>query len=182
MQPIGYMYKRVSVAPEWLNAPHVADIYSLSHHISDNFADYINYWQHNGYWLFNSPASIRALAKEQLISLDGLKLFYYEAHDFQYDDTSETWVSFAAEPSFETNVQSPNSCVLEGFDVTTFSVGTSPECSPLSCNRVAAEVFTNSHCLFPTFDAAVRALEEGWFKHTEPGPYRIIGVYSVHGD
>ncbi len=181
MRPIGYMYKRVCVAPQWLNAPHVADVYSLSNHVSEDFADYINYWRHNGYWLFNSAKVMRALAEEHSISLQGLKLFYFEAHDLQYDDSSGKWVSFEAESSFETNVQPPGACTLEGFDVTTFSAGTSPECSPLSCNSVAADLPTNSHCLFPTFEAAVRAVEEGRFKNAEPGPYRIIGVYSVHG-
>ena len=180
MRPIGYMYKRVAIAPQWLNAPHISDVYSLSSCVSHNFADYINYWRHNGYWLFNSPASIRALAAEHSISLEGLKLFYYEAHDLQYDATSGKWVSFEPEPSFETNVQPPDSCSIEGFDVTTFSLGTSPQCSPLSCNRVAADD-TNSHCLFSTFEAAVRAVEEGRFNNTEPGPYRVIGVYSVDG-
>ena len=180
MRPIGYMYKRVVSVPQWLNAPHVADVYALSGCVSANFADYINFWQHNGYWLFDSPAVIRSLAHEHAISLEGMKLFYYEAHDLQYDDASGKWISFEAEPSFETNIQPPTAASLEGFDVTTFSVGTSPECSPLSCNRLAADLATNSHCLFPTFEAAVQALEEGRFKNSEPGPYRIIGVYSVH--
>ena len=55
MRPIGYMYKRVSAAPQWLNAPRVADVYALSGCVSENFADHINFWRHNGYWLFDSP-------------------------------------------------------------------------------------------------------------------------------
>jgi hypothetical protein len=180
MRPIGYMYKRVSAVPHWLNAPHVADVYALSGCVSENFADYINFWRHNGYWLFDSATTIRSPADEHTISLEGLRLFYYEAHDLQYDEPSGKWVPFEPEPSFETNVQPPTRSSLEGFDVTTFYAGTSPECSPLSCNSLAADIVTNSHCLFPTFEAAVRALEEGRFKNSEPGPYRIIGVYSVH--
>jgi len=41
---------------------------------------------------------------------------------------------------------------LEGFDVTTFSVANSPECSPLSCNDLAADIAVNKHCLFDSFD------------------------------
>ena len=180
MRPIGYMYKRIAGAPAGLGAPHVVDVYSLSSHVSENFADYTNYWRHNGYWLFDSPATVRALAKEQSLSLDGLRLFYYEAHDLQYDDALGEWVSFEPEASFTTNIEPPTACTLEGFDVTTFSAGTSPECSPLSCNGLAGQVPTNSHCLMPSMEAAVQALEAGRFKNTEPGPYRIIGVYSVH--
>src|SRR6476646_2075224 len=127
MRPIGYMYKRVSAAPEWLKAPHVADVYSLSRHVSDDFADYINFWRHNGYWLFDSPAIIVALAAEDSISLDGLKLFYYEAYELQYDKKAANWAPFEPERTFVTNVQPPNARTLEGFDVVTFSQGTSPE-------------------------------------------------------
>ncbi len=134
MRPIGYMYKRVASAPEWPNAPAVTDIYALSDCLSEYFADYINFWRHNGYWLFDSPAVIQSLAEEHSISLAGMKLFYYEAHDLQYDDTSGKWVSFEPESSFATAVQPPTGASLEGFDVTSFYAGTSPECSPLSCN------------------------------------------------
>ena len=173
------MYKRIRATPQWLDAPHVVDVYSLSSHVSEDFVDYINYWRHNGYWLFDSPATIHALAEEHSIPLDGLKLFYFEAHDLQYDDASGVWVTFEADSSFETQIQPPGTCTLEGFDVVTFSMGASPECSPLSCNCVATQVATNTHCLFPTFEAAIRAIEEGCFKNTEPGPYRVVGVYSV---
>jgi hypothetical protein len=179
MRQLGYMYKRVAVAPESLQRSHVADVYSLSTHVSEDFADYINFWRHNGYWLFDSPASILALASEQSISLDGLRLFYYEAYELQYDGESASWAPFEPEASFETNVQPPNVSTLEGFDVVTFSAGSSPECSPLSCNALAGSISTNAHCLLPSLDAAVRALENGSFENSEPGPYRIIAVYSV---
>lgn len=51
MIPIGYMAKHVVKKPDWLQTNQVEDIYSVSNCISDDFADYINYWQHNGYWL-----------------------------------------------------------------------------------------------------------------------------------
>ena len=83
MRPIGYLFKRVVARPEWLKAQNVEDIYSLSGHISEDFADYINYWKHNGFWLFDSPSIMQSMALEHGISLDGLKLFYYEAHELQ---------------------------------------------------------------------------------------------------
>ena len=61
----------------------------------------------------------------------------------------------------------------------TFSAGSSPECSPLSCNGVAKELPTNAHCLFAGFEEAEAALSRGAFKDSEPGPYRIFAVYSV---
>ena len=179
MRPIGYLYKQVNDQVEWLKAEHVKDVYSLSGHVSANFADYINYWQHNGYWLFNSPGLIRQLAAEHSITLSRLKLFYYEAYEREYDADSQEWYDFEPEASFDTDVVLPASKILEGFDVVTFSVGTSPECSPLSCNALAQMLPTNEHCLFQSFDLAKSALEEGKFKNGEPGPYRIIAVFSV---
>jgi len=179
MRPIGYLFKRVAQRPDWLAAQNVEDIYSLSGCMSKDFADYINYWRHNGFWLFDSPSIIRDTARQNGISLEGLKLFYYEAHELQYDDEQHIWIPFEPEQSFPTDIQAPVNVALEGFDVTSFYAGTSPECSPLSCNGCATEIPTNRHCLFPTFEAAKQALESGKFANAEPGPYRIIGVYSV---
>ncbi len=50
MIPVGYMAKRVSKKPDWLQAAQVIDIYSVSGCVSEDFADYIDYWKHNGYW------------------------------------------------------------------------------------------------------------------------------------
>ncbi len=91
----------------------------------------------------------------------------------------ESWHQFPVEDSFPTNVVSPAVKKLEGFDVVTFSVGTSPECSPLSCSALAEGLRTNEHCLFSSFEEAKTALEKGMFDNAEPGPYRIFSVYSV---
>jgi len=180
MRPLGYLYKRVANRPDWLIAHGVDDIYSLSSCVSEDFADYVNYWRHNGYWLFDSPAVMESICAEHAIPLEGLKLFYYEAHEEEYDDRSKEWVTYEPEASFGTNVIEPTHKSLEGFDVTSFSVHTSPECSPLSCNSAAETIETNVHCLFNTFEEAFRAIESQAFASMEPGPYRIIAVYSAN--
>jgi hypothetical protein len=63
--------------------------------------------------------------------------------------------------------------------VVTFWAGNAPEHSPLSCNSIAEDVPTNSHCLLATFEEAETALNKGVFEDGEPGPYRIFAVYSV---
>ncbi len=177
MIPAGYMAKRVSLKPDWLKAAQVVDIFSVSGCVSKDFADYIKYWKHNGYWLFDSPEMIRSVAIENSIDLEGTMMFYYEVHESEFD--GEEWQAFETDNSFPTNVIPPSRMQLEGFDVVTLSVGTSPECSPLSCNRLADEVDTSEHCLFTSFEKAERALNDGVFKNSEPGPYRIFSVYSV---
>jgi hypothetical protein len=179
MIPVGYMYKRVVVRPDWLRAEAVFDVYSLSNCISHDFADYINYWKHNGYWLFNSPEVIEEIATNEGIDLSGTTLFYYEAYEEEFDEDSNKWSAFTPESEFATDVQVPRDKHLEGFDVTTFSFHTSPECSPLSCNSLATEIPVNEHCLFNTLAEAKEALWRGFFKNSEPGPFRIFAVYTV---
>lgn len=177
MIPIGYMAKHVCSKPDWLKASQVFDVYSVSNCNSDNFADYINYWKHNGYWLFNSPEVIRTIASENSIDLQGTLLFYYEAHEQEFDGKS--WRSFAPEPSLPTNILLPPVKRLEGFDIVTFFAGNSPECSPLSCNGLAEDLSTNVHCLFETFNDAETSVNTGKLTGCEPGPYRILAVYSI---
>lgn len=179
MIPAGYLAKYIKQSPDWLGAPHVDDIYSVSACISDDFADYINYWQHNGYWLFDSPEMIRQVAKQHSISLSGTRLFYYEVYEYQFDERTSYWDTFYPEPSFSTTVEKPSTAQLEGYDVVSFCAGTAPECSPLSCNGLAQEITTNSHCLLSSFEEAKNLLEKGKFIDCEPGPYRIFAVYSV---
>jgi len=171
------MAKRIHERPDWLGVPDVVDIYSLSGCVSDDFADYISCWKHNGYWLFDSPEVIRIVADETETELGDTRLFYYEVHEFEFGDRK--WSPFLPEASVGTNVLLPTSKKLEGFDVVTFWAHSSPECSPLSCNSLAKKIPTNSHCLLQSLEQAKNALEDGQFENSEPGPYRVFAVYSV---
>ena len=179
MVPVGYLYKKVSSRPDWLNAGQVADVYSLSGHVSDDFADYIPHWRHNGFWLFDSPEVLESVAAKLSIDLTGHSLFFYEAYEQEFDEETRSWSPFQPEASFATRVRLPASKRLEGYDVVTFSCRTSPECSPLSCNSLAEKIAVNRHCLLDSFGEAKRSLEAGSFDHSEPGPFRIFAVYSV---
>ncbi len=179
MIPAGYMAKHIAGRPEWLKAEHVADVYSVSNCMSGAFADYIKYWKHNGFWLFDSPYIIQKVARDHSIDLADTRLFYYEVHELEFEEDGNSWKPFAPEPSFTTQVFGPESKILEGYNVVTFYGRASPECSPLSCNALASELGTNRHCLLSSFERAKTMLEQGRFRNTEPGPYRIFAVYSV---
>jgi len=178
MIPAGYMAKRVVRRPDWLKANGVEDIYSVSGCISKDFADYIKFWKHNGYWLFDSPEVIEQLAREQSIDLTGTMMFYYEVYEEEFDDKMGEWHLFEREKSFGTDVRLPSRKFLQGYDVANFLACTSPECSPLSCNSLATEIQTNLHCLLPDFDIARHLVGSGKFNDSEPGPYRIFAVYT----
>jgi hypothetical protein len=171
------MAKRVVLSPSWLRVKHVVDIYSVSSCVNDDFADYIKFWKHNGYWFFNSAADLSEVADAEGIVLSETHLFYYEVHPEEFD--GGTWVGFSPSASVLTDVAAPESARLEGFDVVTFSRRTNAECSPLSCNSMAEEIPVNSHCLFSTFEEAWEAVNRGAFHDSEPGPYRIFSVYSA---
>ena len=179
MRALGYMYKRVEARPQWLEPAKVDDIYSLSGCISEYFADYIPLWKHNGFLAIRLARNHQAgccrpgccLGAAEAVLLRGLRK--------RIRPRQARVVPFEPEASFVTNIESPTRKQLEGFDITTFSVHTSPECSPLSCNSCATTVETNSHCLLESFDDARRVLEADLLGPCEPGPYRIIAVYTV---
>lgn len=182
MIPVGYMAKRVVARPEWLHAERVADIYSFSNCVSKAFADYLEFpcWRNNGWWFFDSPDVIRQVAQENSVNLTDTRLFFYEEYELHFDcDDEEPWTAFEPYASFKTEVVLPKTKTLEGFDVATCWGSAGPECSPLSCNSLAAGIETNKHCLLESFDRAKQLLKEGAFKKGEPGPYRIIAVYTT---
>ncbi len=174
------MAKKIAKRMDWPRAENVIDIYSVSHCVSHDFADYINFWKHNGYWFFDTPNIIGQLARENGIDLSGMKFFYYEVYERQYDTEKDSWTEFQPEASFLTDVRVPSEKQLEGYDVVSFRVQTSPECSPLSCNNLP-RVLVNSHCLLRSLDEAKSHLESGRFNDTcgEPGPFRIFAVFSL---
>jgi hypothetical protein len=178
MLPAGFMAKQVSCKPAWLAAPAVEDIYSVSHCISKAFCEYIPHWKHNGYWLYDDLPTLQQVAVQAAADREPYQLFYYEVYDHQFDAESKTWEPFEPEPSFDTAVAAPPEKHLEGYDVVTFSAGTNPECSPLSCNALAEHLLVNTHCLLASFEQARSLIEAGRFAGSEPGPYRIFAVFS----
>ena len=178
MVPAGYMAKKVKSQPDWLKSDGLEELYSISGCISEYFCDYIPHWKHNGFWLFDSPAEITAVAAAESLNMSEQRIFYYELYENQFDEQRKIWQPFQADKSFKTEVSAPKSKKLEGFDVVTFSVQTSPECSPLSCNRLAESIPVNVHCLLPSLEEAIGLVESGAFDNSEPGPLRIFAVYS----
>ncbi|MGI8472525.1 hypothetical protein [Pectobacterium brasiliense] len=148
--------------------------------VSDAFCEYIQFWQHNGYWLFDSPEVIYSLAKEQGIDLADTTMFYYEAYEYQYDEETVEWSLFEPEASFDTDVKIPQQKVLQGFDIVSFHLEQSPECSYLSCNHMAQDLEVNEHCLLASFDEAKKHLESGVFYGCRTGPMQnICSVFSA---
>jgi hypothetical protein len=180
MVPAGYMAKRIEAIPEWIKSMTAVEIHSVSNCVSRDFTDYINFLKHNGYWFFDRVEIIQQISDECSIDSSAHKIFYYEVYEFQFLEIEKRWEPLPHELPFPVDVNVPETKQLEGFDVTTFSVGTSPECSPLSCCNLAEVIPVNRHCLIPSFDDAKKLVESGAFDNSEPGPFRIFAVYSAN--
>jgi hypothetical protein len=178
--PLGYMLKRVTPAPAWLAAPAVRDICALSGCISEPFADFIGHWRHNGHGLFDSAAGVCELARSVGAEFAQLTLFYYEAWPQEYHEGSDSWEPLRA-PAMPVNVEPPAAAQRLGYDVASWSTGSGAECSPLSCNRLAAEIEVNTHCLLDRAEDARELLSQGRFANSEPGPFRVVAVHRVAG-
>ncbi len=119
-----------------------------------------------------APEVIRQLARASSVDLAGTTLFFYEVHGLEFDATGNRWAPFGPEASFPTHVVFPREGTLEGYDVVTFSARTSAECSPLSCNVLAAEMETNDTA------CCLNGRRSCWKKAGSPTRNPVRTVYS----
>jgi hypothetical protein len=153
-------------------------VYAVSNCISKDFTNYIPYWKHNQYWFFNRPEDMDSILREEKISAE-LELLFYELYEQEFNEAKRAWQEFTGEESFGYQVKPPSQKNFLGFDIVSYSMGTSHECSPLSCNWLCQDVKVNQYCLLDDFEAAIQIAESLDEKKAEPGPYRIIAVYKV---
>ncbi len=176
--PMGYQAKQVVDRPASLTAEWIEDLYSASGCISPALIDARWSWLRNGYHLFDTPSQLLNTAHQFGIPLIGASLFFYAAHPLEFEETTVRWRECKLATA-RTQVVVPVRRVLEGFDIVTYHPDTGVGCSPLSCNGIAASTRTNRHCLLPSLRSATRLLEQGILSHSEPGPFRVVAVYSL---
>jgi hypothetical protein len=71
----------------------------------------------------------------------------------------------------------PPSFISIGFDAVSKSTSDFFECSPLSCNHMAAHIAgVNRYCLMDTLNEAVMLAERFSIEEPERGPYYVIEV------
>ncbi len=185
MVPAGYLLKRLQGPPEWLKAPAVSNVCSVSDCVYDDLVDIESIWEHNSFGVANDPERLWRLAREGNIDTSDAQLFYYEAYEqeIESEDWRESpprWRPLTPVPSgkIEPSLAAvPENKTLLGYDVVVFEDFL--EHSPLSCNGVAETCHVNAHCLFETLAQAREAIEGGEFNDCEPGIYKIYSVYRV---
>jgi hypothetical protein len=176
MLPAGFMPKRIKDRPEWLASDDVLTVLSVSSCVSVDAVDSLGAYDLNSFWMFKTATSATAAASE-VEQPSAWRLFYYEVFEQEFDD--DRWMPLPSEVGSTGAVEPPDHKALLGFDVVTVSSGGRPECSPLSCNAVAADIETNSHCLMPTLEQAIALAENPILDDAEEGALRIFAVYEV---
>lgn len=179
MIPAGYIAKKIAKRPDWLKSDSVEDIFSVSGCISQDFSDDSNHGKQNKYWFFDSPDIIQEILLKEGKGSDQFTMLYYELYEKEFNQKTKKWESCRGEESFGYSVKIPMNKSCMGYDIVAYSVGTSHECSLLSCNHLAEEIPVNKHCLVDTLEGAIHIVERLDDFKAEPGPYRIIGVYRV---
>jgi hypothetical protein len=152
MVPLGYMAKIIGKQkPHWLNALNVLDVFSVSECVNDDLIEETVEAPRNGYGFYNSPHEIRSIAESTSTDLQDAKLFYYEAHELDFEDGA--WELIEVADPRTLNIEPPPNKMLEGFDIVTWCDGPNSH-SPISCNSIAKDIPTNEHCLLNTLEKA----------------------------
>ena len=169
----GYFARRVMPRPAHLAAPGVHEICSVSECMSPGADDWIAAWRHNGLGWFNRVDDALSVVPEA--QRHEFRVFAYRVHPEVFRGGTRIGLSLPAD--VQPDPLPPGFSSL-GFDSASKSSaeGLSLECSPLSCNGLAAELPVNEHCLFPTFAAAVAGAERFAAEQPEPGDYYVVEV------
>ena len=164
-----YQKRAPTPRPDWIEAPAVHEVASVSSCISPGPEGWIERWRHNALGLYDDEATAWSVVGSDR---SGFDLYAYRAYPIGLD---------AGAPSpWEVPVRV--ALDLEGFerlgiDLVTRSVSPFFECSALSCNDAAAEFSANRFCLIDDLEAAYAACAAVSRGGYEPGPHHLIEVW-----
>ena len=165
----GYFPKKIAKRDDWLKAPHVNEIWSVSECISKGPTDWINKWLHNDLGLFDTVALAEAVIPPE--ERAETRVLAYRIWDRMFDAGQDVEA-----PLVVKDLPGPEGrFVPVGFDAVGRSHG-SFDCSPLSCNAGAVTFATNEACLFQTLEDALAGAREFSKGDWEPGPYWVVEV------
>jgi hypothetical protein len=156
--------------PEWIEAPGVLEVCSVSTCVAAGPEEWIHHWTHNGLWLFDTPAAASAVVPVDQVS--DFTIYAYRLLPVVFDNGAE-------QPYEVSDIHPeplPETFRSLGFDVVSRSLGTTFECSPLSCSNMAHEIGANVFCLLPTLQGARQTAVMFSVEQPEPGPYFVVEV------
>jgi hypothetical protein len=169
LQLVGYFPKTSAVPSGWTASNRVEQICSVSNCINSGPEGWIGKWLHNELGFFNTRTDAVGLTRDHA---DGFEIFAYRLLPRRFKDG---WIEAFTIPQLHVAPLS-SSFVPLGFDAVSKSLGAFFECSPLSCNNMAAEVPVNRFCLLETVGEAMTLAERCSRGEGEPGPYYVLEV------
>ncbi len=172
---IGYFPKKRLPTPERLSGTAAEEVCSISECLAPGPPDWIEHWIHNDWGYFNSVA-------------DALSVVPGDGSEYQILALALLPQRFVNGDSAAMEIQAPqvealpDSFVPLGFDVASKSESVTFECSPLSCNLMAAEIQVNRYCLLDDLEQALQAASRFSLEQPEPGAYYVIQVHMLGTD
>jgi hypothetical protein len=169
----GFFVKQIERKPDDMRAPGVLEICSVSGCLSSPPKNWIESWRHNDFGWFNRISD--ALSVIPSGDESRYRLFAYRLYPevFTPQGRVQIWVPGNVSPE-----PIPSAFRRLGFDSASKSMERvlGFECSPLSCNQMAAEIRANQFCLFADLDAAISGAERFAADQPEPGDYYVVEV------
>lgn len=176
---LGYLPKKRTQAPAWLEGGQVEELCSVSTCIASAPDGWIDRWVHNDWGFCNSIEAALSLVPTGEVVYD---LFAFALSSTRFSDGSPALAAIDRplyEPSF-CPVQPaplPASFLPLGFDAVSNSGIAHFECSPLSCNNMASSVGVNRYCLIDDLALAEQAAARFSREEPEPGDYYVVQVF-----
>ncbi len=166
LRPVGFFATR----PERYDQHGIEIVCSPSECFADWPAGWMERWRHNRLFLYDDLPTLRAIVPDP------------DRAEFLICAVASLPVQFGGAEQSPTELATvaaerpPSSFVRLGFDVCCRSNDAAFECSPLSCNLMAAELPANRYGLFDRFEDAMAATSTFDAARCEPGPYAVLEI------
>ena len=167
---IGYTAKQPMPRSERFRPESVREIASVSECFAHRPDEWIYEWKHNDWFVYDTPELAHAIAVK--LGAGAWPIDAYRVLPTRFTETGEVplEVQTGAAPI-------PPSFERLGWDVVSRSFSPEFECSPLSCNEMAAEIPVNEMCLLSSLHEAVAAARRFAREQPEPGDYFVVEVW-----
>ena len=173
----GYFPKLIAPKADGFSVRGVREVCSVGNCIAKPPDGWIEHWLHNELGWFNTLADARRIIPP---GIDAYRLFAYRLYPRVFVEGLEAPLEVPADVRPEA-IPPSFSCI--GFDAANKSMPSvlGLECSPLSCNGLAAELPVNDHCLFRSLDEALAGARRFSLGGAEPGDYYVVQVLEQQG-
>lgn len=177
---LGYMPRKRTPPPAWVENASIQEICSVSECIAPGPPDWVDRWVHNDFGFCNSIEEALSLVPpgDEQYAVHAFEILPVRfakgcrsplAIDRPLGGQEKLFRPVGPEPLSE-------EFVPLGYDVASTTHTPFFECSPLSCNNLAASVAVNRYCLVDDLPAAEALAVRFSLEEPEPGDYFVLRV------